>query len=148
MKTEMKPIVHITPKSGNAKTGPIPVTTSNADTCPKTCPFKGSGCYAESGPLAIHWRKVSAGDRGGDWNALCEFVKGLAPGQIWRHNQAGDLPHYRGKLNARMIGKLAAANAGKRGFTYTHHKPTGYNLGVIRAANAAGFTINLYPAHF
>lgn len=47
---------HFTRVSGNAKCGPIPVTTTSADSCPPTCSFKGNGCYAESGPLAMHWK--------------------------------------------------------------------------------------------
>ena len=38
---------------------------------------------------------------------------------------------------------LVAANAGRRGFTYTHKPATVDNLAQIKAANAAGFTINL-----
>ena len=38
---------------------------------------------------------------------------------------------------------LVAANAGRRGFTYTHKPATADNLAQIKAANAAGFTINL-----
>ena len=59
--------VHITARSGNAKTGPIPVTTTERASCPTTCPFYDKGCYAKSGPLALHWRKVSDGERGTDW---------------------------------------------------------------------------------
>ena len=44
-----------TAKSSNKKTGPMPVSTTSSETCPTTCPFKGNGCYAESGPLAFLW---------------------------------------------------------------------------------------------
>ena len=51
----------LTMKSRNAKVGPMPVSTSDKSTCAPSCPFKGKGCYAESGPLAIHWAKITAG---------------------------------------------------------------------------------------
>ena len=114
--------VHITARSGNAKTGPIPVTTTERASCPTTCPFYDKGCYAKSGPLALHWRKVSDGERGTDWQGLTEFVKSLPERQLWRHNQAGDLPHIDGQINGTLLGQLVDANRGKRGFTYTHHK--------------------------
>jgi hypothetical protein len=38
----------ITPKSGNAKTGPIPVTSRAQWSCPTSCPFFGAGCYGEN----------------------------------------------------------------------------------------------------
>ena len=114
--------VHITPRSGNAKTGPIPVTTTERASCPTTCPFYSKGCYAKSGPLALHWRKVSDGERGTDWQGLTKFVRSLPDRQLWRHNQAGDLPHINGQINGTLLGELVRANKGKRGFTYTHHK--------------------------
>ena len=57
-------LVHLVRKSRNGKTGPIPVSTTSGDTCPNACPLKGSGCYAKSGPLGMHWQKVSSGARG------------------------------------------------------------------------------------
>jgi hypothetical protein len=85
--------VHLTLISGNEKTGPIPVSTTSADTCPDVCPLKnGGGCYAEHGRLRIHWDKVSAGERGMDWDSFCHIIAGLPDKTFWRHNQAGDLP--------------------------------------------------------
>ena len=84
--------VHITKKSGNSKVGPIPVTTSSADTCPKSCAMYDQ-CYAKTGPQSWHWNKVTAGKRGGNWSELTDFVRSLKPHQVWRHNVSGDLPH-------------------------------------------------------
>ena len=136
--------VHITARSGNAKTGPIPVTTTERASCPTTCPFYDKGCYAKSGPLAIHWRKVSDGERGTDWQGLTSFVKSLPERQLWRHNQAGDLPHTNGQINGSLLGELVRANKGRRGFTYTHHKlDVGFNTWYIATANQLGFTVNV-----
>jgi hypothetical protein len=38
--------------------------------------------------------------------------------------------------------ELAAANRGRRGFTYSHHVLTDENRETIAAANAAGFVVN------
>ena len=137
--------LHITMKSSNAKTGPIPVTTSSATTCPSACPFNsGNGCYAASGPLAMHWRKVTDGQRGDTYNALLAQIKSMTDGQLWRHNQAGDLAGVGDALDVSALDALVAANKGKRGFTYTH-KPleTAAERDAVARANANGFTVNL-----
>jgi len=133
---------HITMKSANAKTGPIPVSTSSAETCPPSCPFKKQGCYADSGPLALHWAKVTAGDRGMSWAEFCDTIAALPDGQLWRMNQAGDLPGAGEHVDPVALGQLVAANAGRRGFTYTH-KHSSEALHWVRHANAWGFTVNL-----
>jgi len=135
--------VHITARSSNVKTGPIPVTTTERSSCPSTCPFYDKGCYAKSGPLALHWRKVSNGERGTDWQGLCKFVSQLPAKQLWRHNQAGDLPHDSGDINFSDMVELVLANHGKRGFTYTHHVLNDHNAAIIKAANDHGFTVNV-----
>ncbi len=134
---------HLTLKSGNAKTGPIPVSTTSADTCPDACAFKAnSSCYAKNGPLGIHWRAVDAG-RGSTLDALCRAVASFLPGQLWRHNQAGDLPGTNEAIDHIALGQLIRANHGKRGFTYTHKPLTRENRACIRGANKAGFTVNV-----
>jgi hypothetical protein len=110
---------HLTPVSANAKMGPIPVSTSGAATCPLSCPLRGNGCYAELGKIAIHWRKISAGARGYSWDAFLDKVRALPRGQLWRHNQAGDLPGTGDTLDVPALLELVAANKGRRGFTYT-----------------------------
>ena len=138
---------HLTPKSSNSKVGPIPVSTSSQNTCPDTCPFNHQnhgGCYAEQGPLLLHWRKVTAGLRGVGLNEFVSLIKSLPEGQLWRHNQAGDLPHSDGHLDRDSVDKIVEANTGRRGFTYTHHLPeVGENHSVIKQANLKGFTVNL-----
>jgi hypothetical protein len=135
--------VHLTLKSSNSKTGPIPVSTTSADTCPDTCPLKGNGCYAESGPLAIHWRKVSSGERGASWEQYCDQVEHLPAGTVWRHAQAGDLPHNDGIIDRQKLIRLARANKGKLAIAYTHHVPDIENTASLRLAARLGFTVNL-----
>ena len=137
--------VSLTLKSKNGKTGPIPVSTTSAQSCPPICPFQGSGCYAELGHVAMEWRKVNSGAKGGDWDAFTAQIAELPEGQLWRHNQAGDLPGDGVQIDRAALGALVSANAGKRGFTYTHHDVITNvdNRAAVASANAAGFTINL-----
>lgn len=145
--------VHISPRSSNEKTGPIPVTTTSAVTCPPACPFNnGGGCYASGGPLAMHWRAVTDGRRGEAWPDFLESLRGLlvklGRRQLWRHNQAGDLPGQGDEIDRDALGALVAVNAyaDARGFTYTHKPLLGdarrRNRRLIADCNKSGFTIN------
>ena len=84
--------VALTPISSNRKTGPMPVSYSTREWCPDDCPLKKHGCYAKHGHTGIHWRYVTAGERGTDWATFTDKVRRLPKGGIWRHNVAGDLP--------------------------------------------------------
>ena len=136
---------HITPKSKNAKVGKMAVTTSTATTCPSACPFRDNGCYAESGPLKLHWLKVTKGERGDDWSTFLDKIKELPAGSKWRHNQAGDLPGDTQDLDSTKCVELARANEGKRGFTYTHYDVLDnfQNAIIVNSMNNLGFTVNV-----
>lgn len=135
---------HLTLRSKNSKTGPIPVSISPKWTCPVTCPLRGRGCYSDLSYLGIHWRNVTAGRLGVPWEAFLEGIRSLAPGTLWRHNQAGDLPGVGDRIDRRQLEQLVEANAGKQGFTYTH-KPMHIkeNQEAVRFANENGFVVNL-----
>ena len=137
-------LVHITKKSSNKKTGPIPVSTTEESTCPPSCPFINSGCYAKSGPLALHWKKTSNGTQKNltDWAGLCSFIEQLPPGQLMRINQAGDIPRNGDDIDTFLLEQLTKANTGRRAYTYTHHKLNRHNVQAIKKANANGFTIS------
>jgi len=135
--------IHLTPISSNKKTGPIPVSTTSAESCPPSCPFKNMGCYGESGPIRLHWDKVSKGERGIEWGNFLKSIKRLHRKQLWRHNQVGDLAGKGEVIDFVKLKELTAANKGKSGFTYTHKHGSLANLSAIREANDAGFTINL-----
>jgi len=139
----MKTLTHLTRISSNAKTGPIPVSTSSSETCPPSCPFAKKGCYAKAGPLALHWAKITQGNRGLIWEDFCDEISRLPRNQLWRHNQAGDLPGIGEQIDASALGALTKANRGRNGYTYTHKHGTESNLEAIRSANLNGFTINL-----
>jgi hypothetical protein len=132
----------VTLKSRNKKTGPIMVTTTEKKSCPKACPLKDNGCYADGGPLAIVWRDTET--MGKDIDGLCDDIRALKPGALWRHNQAGDLPHKGETIDFEALVKIVDANKGKRGFTYSHHDMRNLvNQNCVEFANTEGFTINL-----
>lgn len=135
---------HLSAKSSNAKTGPMAVSTSAKSTCSPSCPFLNNGCYAQSGPLNLHWLKVSNGERGDNFNVFLFKLKSLPCGSAFRHNQAGDLPHTAGKISRAFIKKMAENTSHLRAYTYTHHDITkGENLSLLRFANRKGFTVNV-----
>lgn len=80
-RTRRGPYYHITEKSTNRKTGNIVVTTSSQKTCPDVCPFKNKGCYADLGPLQIHWTRVTRGERGLTYDKFLEELRGI---ERWR----------------------------------------------------------------
>lgn len=137
-------LFHLSPVSGNAKTGPIAVSTSSRATCSPSCPFLGNGCYAESGPLLLHWRKVTEGLRGVSFDSFLLSLRSLESGRLFRHNQAGDLPHTSGRISRAFIRKMVAGVKHLKAFTYTHHDiKKGENLSLLRYANRNGFVINV-----
>ena len=146
---DAKPTFHLTRSSSNDKTGPIPVSTSPSSTCPDSCPLKGNGCMV-IGPFKWHWDKVSRGERGSPWETFLDELRTIPKGQLWRHNQAGDLPGDNEQILPEFLKDLVKANQGRKGFTYTHKPvlseqagPVESNRAAIKEANAQGFTINL-----
>jgi hypothetical protein len=127
-------------KTANVKTGPIPVTYSDRSTCPPTCAHYRSDCYAETGPTRWAWGKVDK--VGGSLADLCANIAKLPVGTFWRHNVAGDLPGTGETIDKKALAQIVTANLGLRGFTFTH-KTAPENLRAIKAANRAGFTVNL-----
>ena len=156
------PLFHLTPISSNIKTGPIAVSTTSRDSCPNSCPFKGNGCYAETGPLAMHWKTVAypvgtsidgstKKGRGLDMETFAASLRTLPRGSSFRHNQAGDLPSAKdGTIDAAaLVPMLDAIKARSlKAFTYTHHSTDTsthagqVNARIIARLTAAGLTVN------
>jgi hypothetical protein len=142
---------HLTAKSSNKKTGPIAVSTTSRDSCSPSCPLAGSGCYAETGPLRLHWDAVGEGPwrdkpRGADIESFIRDLKSLPEGSCFRHNQAGDLPHYNGLIDAHALELITNACAGRKltAWTYTHHSVDNMNnIVMIKWSNKAGLTVNV-----
>jgi hypothetical protein len=129
--------------SQNVKTGSIPVSMTTANTCPRSCPWWGAGCYSENTYVASWWGRLHA-RMGVNWTAFCWQVADLPAGQLWRHNEAGDLPGDGEELDIDALDQLVKSNRGKRGYTYTHKllAEKGEAEAVLRA-NKKGFRINL-----
>lgn len=150
----LAPHYHLSPKSSNVKTGAIPVSTSSRQTCPPACPFNkaGAGCYADQSFLAIHWRKITNGERGEtyfDFLKTLDSVLAKTTAPIWRHNQAGDLVGLGDDIDlpANLLMADISARHNVTGFTYTHkplenHPRAAENLAAVKSLNAAGFVVN------
>lgn len=143
----------VTFSSGNRITGDILVTTSPRASCPATCALRYSDCYAEHGHLGRWlWSHLDATPpnmpgriRVYNFYQLLTIIRLMAPGSIWRHNQAGDLPHDSGRIHREKMLAMIEANHGKRCFTFTHHDVIGNaaNRAIIKHACANGFIVNL-----
>ena len=130
-------------RSHNKKTGPIPLSISERGTCPSSCSLYNAGCYAAYGNLGSHWRGTGTSKNSWiPWQTFLARVRSLPRGQLWRHNEAGDLAGTGTLLDKQKLAELVAANAGRQGFTFTH-KTEAKNIEAIREANLSGFTINL-----
>lgn len=136
--------------SGNAKLGPIAMSMSKSETCPDSCAFKKSGCYAKSGNVRIHWSKLDRGDSGMSWDSFVDSVSRLRRGSYFRHNVAGDLPGVNEKIDAQKLRELTGATKNKVAWTYTHKgvldrqtPEAASNRALIKEANDKGFTVNL-----
>ena len=88
----------VIPRPGreNRKTGQIPTAYVARESCPSSCPLLGNGCYAETGNIGLHWRKM----KGVPWAKFCLMVaEKLGPRQLWRFGVAGDLPGFGGLID-------------------------------------------------
>ena len=131
-------------QSSNAKLGPIPATISGKQSCAIDCPFAGNGCYAENFPLSLHWRRVTDGTKGTEWDEFCRWVETIQDGRLWRHDVAGDLPTDKvGSIDRLAMLALCLANGKSRGFTYTHHPLTLENVATLWVLNSSNFKINV-----
>ncbi len=123
--------------STNVKIGPMPAVMASRDTCPATCKLQGAGCYAEHGPSAIHWGRLSTGDGGRtavDFDQLLHLIRALPRKIRWRYGTAGDLPRDRADVL-----RLADANQGREAIVFTH----GRDFDTYREAGRRGLHINV-----
>jgi hypothetical protein len=136
---------HFVKKSGNKKTGYMPVTYNSRLSCPNSCIFKNNGCYADNFHTALNWDKVTSGERGGSFKELLQNIKSLKPGTIWRACVAGDIPsNNKGEISRTYIKGITEANQGLKGYTYTHNRlDIGENISLLKTANKKGFTVNI-----
>jgi hypothetical protein len=114
-------------KSQNSKTGPVSCTYAPIHSCPKTCPFLNSGCYAQHGHSGIHLRRM---------NRVAETQKRTRPIDIARA-EAKAIRNLKGQgpLRLHVVGDCKTSRAAKvvsmaaeaymkqhdqKAWTYTH----------------------------
>ena len=131
----------------NRKTGQIPTAYVARESCPTGCPLLGKGCYAETGNIGLHWRKMV----GVPWAKFCLMVaEKLGPRQLWRYGVAGDLPGFGGLIDRAALQLLTTANMRRPVIAYTHkpvldgeHPAAETNRRFIAEAIAGGLMLNL-----
>ena len=128
--------------SANRKTGDIAQTYTTENTCPVRCPFKNSGCYAKNYGTCFAWQRAE--DFGMNPVDLARWViENTQPGALIRHNVAGDIATPgTSDIDIPLLYTLIQAYQGRKAYTYTHCEYNEENVKAIKAANAAGFTIN------
>lgn len=139
------PAIHISKKSSNTKVGAIPVSTTEESSCPRSCPYINSGCYARQGPIWWHWKKVTNKTYNNlvNWSGLCKFIAELPDKQPMRLNQSGDMPHLFGDLIPEKMQELKTAAEGRLVWSYTHHKKSKKNLAILKDASSTSLTIRV-----
>lgn len=109
-------------KSRNSKVGPIAVTYAAQSSCPKTCPFMGSGCYAEHGLTRMTTSRLNKSDAGAIQVAIAEAeaIRKLSGKRPLRLHIVGDCAS---PLAAMIVSQACREYSAKHGqvvYTYTH----------------------------
>jgi hypothetical protein len=134
--------------SGNAKTGPIAVSSTSRLTCPSSCPLAGNqGCYSEAGfHTRLHWDRLSRGQVGATAVAFIRQVMALPAGTLFRHCVAGDQwpdPVDPLRIDQALLLQLARACRHLRAaWSFTHFPMGPANQATIRLAAAKGLVVN------
>lgn len=152
--------------SENSKTGDIMQSYSSKSSCPKRCPFKGSGCYAEGVRTAKIWARADDESDKRFVASRADLTRALVGGVIehskepetellFRHNIAGDLAvKNTSYFNTYEFLEIASAidlvntvcsgNFGKvvTGFMYTHCELTEGDKDAINSVRGV-MTVNV-----
>lgn len=110
-------------KSQNEKTGVVSATYVSQASCPSTCRFRGSGCYAESGNVAYVTRRLNA-DEENEIEVIArseaEAIRGLSGKRALRVHVVGDCTS---DAAARIVSEAMVEHSTKwsqPAWTYTH----------------------------
>lgn len=137
--------------SGNSKTGNIPVTYTEKESCPSTCMHYKTTCFAGLGHTNIGWEKTSLPKVYKNNNAsgltiaeLVNYIRTIKIGSTFRHNIGGDLPGKGNHLNKAELKAIihACENRSLKGFCYTHKK-TPSQIALYQKIRSSNFVINL-----
>lgn len=113
------------PRRGFAAALTLPI----ANTCPRSCPLRDRGCYAQGGRLALHERRLARANEGRTALAVARdaareisdaAARGLATGRALRLFQAGDA---RTEASARELARASREwlrSGGTAVWGYTH----------------------------
>lgn len=138
-------------ESGNSKTGNIPVTYSDKQTCPTTCLHYQTTCFAGLGKTNMGWERASLPKVYKNKNAsgltiteLVNYIRTIKIGSTFRHNIGGDLPGKGNHLNKAELKAIihACDERNLKGFCYTHKK-TPSQIAFYHANKSENFVINL-----
>jgi hypothetical protein len=117
------PAVFAVETSRNAKLGSCSATYVSQESCPRGCPFRGAGCYAEEGRVGLITRRLNRGGRrtpAGLARAEAEAIGRLTADRPLRLHVVGDCAT---PLAARIVADAARRYRARRGspvWTYTH----------------------------
>jgi hypothetical protein len=118
------PSVKMVERSENAKTGPVANTFVSQATCPRDCPLRDAGCYAQHGPIGLITRGLNrsrdSAARAAEREAAA--IDALNPHRVLdlRVHVVGDC---RDSRSAALVGGAMArfqARSGRGAWTYTH----------------------------
>lgn len=138
-------------QSRNSKTGSIPVTYTDMESCPSTCLHYRTTCFAGLGKTLLSWKRAGItrfyenGNASGlTISGLVDFIKAIPFGSTFRHNIGGDLPGKGNSLNKKELLEIIKASTSRKlkGFCYTHKKEKA-QIAFYKANKTANFTINL-----
>ena len=134
----------LTLRSRNTKTGPIPVSTSSR--LALSCPVQQRQCrrlLRRVGAVGAVLGKVSDGRAAAPMTRSWRLLPRCRPANFGGMTKPATYPAPATRSMPACWRSLSTANAGRRGFTYSHKPLTPDNAAAIAAANAGGFTINL-----
>jgi hypothetical protein len=122
----------VTARSGNGKTGPIPVTSRDQWSCPTTCPLFGNGCYGENrgaSPKTLFEHAASAESVHTVESLAAGMRQSGRPGKgmrrqlpLVRDREVGDVRAADGSIDRTWMTMVAdaARTVGRTVFGYTH----------------------------
>jgi hypothetical protein len=114
--------------STNAKLGPVSATYASQASCPRSCPWFGRGCYAESGLTGHTTRRLNRSSLRGALRIAREearTIDGLTGDRLLRLHVVGDAKtdaaaRELGAATRRYAARGNAPRRGKKAWTYTH----------------------------
>ena len=130
----------LTVNSKNVKTGPTSNVMAPNQTCPARCPMRDA-CYARCSPMAIHWGKLSRGERGVGFAELVRQLRQLEP-TVVRYGDAGDLPGKGNAIAKAQAFRLADALSHCTVIAYTHKPLSTANVTALQGMRDRGMVVN------